>query len=98
MSYGIVLVFDGVTEQDYWSVSDKLGIDQDDTANWPEGIVFHTAGPTAGGGWMVIELWESKAAQEAFMASRLGAALAAAGVKPPSQVIETDTVNDKYLR
>jgi hypothetical protein len=98
MSYGLVLLFDGVTERDYWTVNEELGIDQNNTDNWPDGIHFHTAGPTENGGWMVVELWESKAHQEAFMGGSLGAALARSGVKPPSQIIETNTVNDKYIK
>ena len=35
----------------------------------------------------------SKADQEAFMGSRLGAALAEVGVPAPSQIIESDLVN-----
>ncbi|MEA3184436.1 MAG: hypothetical protein QOJ74_913 [Ilumatobacteraceae bacterium] len=97
MSYGLVLIFEGVTEKEYWSVNEKLGINQDSTGDWPEGMVFHTGGPTQSGGFAVIELWKSKAAQEAFMGSRLGAALAASGVPAPSQMIETDTVNEKFL-
>lgn len=44
-----------------------------------------------------VEKWESKDAQEAFMASRLGAAIAAAGLPAPAQVIETTTVNDQHI-
>lgn len=97
MAYGLVLVFEGLTEQDYWSVNDKLGIKVDSDEGYPEGMIAHAGGPTDTG-WVVIEMWESKAAQEAFMNTRLGAALAAAGVHPPSQVIETNTVNAKLLR
>ncbi len=96
MSYGLVLVFDGVTEKDYWAVNDKLGINRDGSGDWPQGMLAHAGGPTPTG-WVVIEMWESKAAQEAFMGSRLGAALAATGVPAPSQVIDTDTVNAKLL-
>lgn len=97
MSYGLVLVFDGVTEQDYWAVNDKLGIDRDGNGPWPAGMKFHAGGPTANGGWVVIEQWDSKASQEAFMANRLGPALGAVGVKAPSQVIETETVNEQFI-
>jgi hypothetical protein len=97
MAYGLVLVFEGVTEKDYWAVNDQLGIKKDSTEGYPEGLIAHAGGPTDTG-WVVIEMWESKAAQEAFMNSRLGAALAASGVHPPSQVIETNTVNAQMLR
>jgi hypothetical protein len=92
MAYAIVLVFDGVGEADYWKVNDSLGINRDGSGDWPEGMQSHSAGPTPNG-WMVIELWESEAAQEAFMAARLGAALAGAGLPKPSHIFETNTVN-----
>lgn len=97
MSYLIVIAFEGVSEADYWAVNDKLGINRDGTGNWPEGLMSHAGGPTANGGWVVVEKWESKAAQEAFMGGRLGAALAEVGLPAPSQVIETETVNDHHI-
>ena len=73
MSYAIVIRFEGVTEADYWAVNDNLGINRDGSGDWPEGLRSHAGGPTSDG-WVVIEKWESKEAQEAFMAGRLGAA------------------------
>ncbi len=93
MSYALVLVFEGMTEADYCAVNAKLGIQRDGSGDWPAGMRSHTGGPTATG-WVVIERWESKQAHEAFMAARLGAALAASGVPAPVQVIETDSIND----
>ena len=92
MSYGIVLVFDGVGADQYWAVNDRLGIKPDGSGDWPAGILSHTGGPTATG-WVVTEVWNSKADQEAFMASRLGSALGAVGLPSPSQVIESELVN-----
>ena len=92
MSYGIVLRFEGVDEAQYWAVNEKLGINRDGTGDWPAGMVSHAGGSTSDG-WVVYEVWESKAAQEAFMASRLGAALGGVGVPEPVQVIEADIVN-----
>jgi hypothetical protein len=97
MSYGLVLRFENVGEADYWAVNSKLGIDSKGEGDWPKGMLAHSGGPTSDG-WVVIENWTSKAAQEAFMASRLGAALAAAGVPAPVQLIETDTVLDRSFR
>jgi hypothetical protein len=97
MSYALVLVFEGVTEDDYWKVNDSLGVGRDGSGDWPDGILSHAGGPTPNG-WLVIEKWESKAAQEAFMASRLGAAIAAAGVPAPVQILETNTVNDQHFK
>jgi hypothetical protein len=86
MSYAIVLVFEGVSEADYWKVNDILGINRDGTGDWPEGMKSHAAGPTPSG-WMVVEKWESKA----------GAAIAAAGLPAPAQIIDTDTVQDHHI-
>jgi hypothetical protein len=93
VSYAIVLAFEGVGEDQYWAVNKELGINPDGSGDWPAGILSHAGGPTEGGGWVVTEVWNSKADQEAFMASRLGAALGKVGVPAPSQVIESDLVN-----
>jgi hypothetical protein len=92
MAYGIVLVFDGVGADQYWAVNDKLGINRDGSGDWPAGILSHSGGPTSTG-WVVAEVWNSKADQEAFMAARLGAALGSVGVPEPVQVIESELVN-----
>ena len=92
MPYGIVLVFDGVGADQYWAVNERLGINPDGSGNWPDGILSHAGGSTATG-LVVTEVWNSKADQEAFMASRLGAALAEVGLPAPAQVIESDLVN-----
>lgn len=92
MSYGIVFVFDGVGADQYWAVNDQLGIKPDGSGDWPAGILSHAGGPTATG-WVVAEIWNSKADQEAFMTTRLGAALGAVGVPAPIQIIESDLVN-----
>ena len=96
MAYGLTLAFDNVTEDQYWAVNEKLGIGRDGKGDYPPGLVTHLGGPTTNG-WVVMEVWESKGAQEAFMGSRLGAALEAAGVPAPSQVIDTDPVNLQQL-
>ena len=46
MSYGIVLEFEGVGEDAYWSVN-KVGIDTDARTGYPDGLLVHAAGPTA---------------------------------------------------
>jgi hypothetical protein len=97
VAYGIVLVFEGVSEADYWAVNDRLGIARDDwTVGWPEGMQSHAGGATATG-WIVTEIWNSKADQERFMATRLGAALAAQGLPEPVQVIESEIVSVQQL-
>lgn len=92
MAYGIVLEFDNVSPAQYKAVNDKLGIDATSgTGDWPAGLRSH-AGGTTPDGFVVYEVWESKAEQEAFMGSRLGAALGAVGVPDPRRITEVDIV------
>jgi hypothetical protein len=93
MSYAVVLRFEGVNEDQYWSVCEELGIDRGFTQNLPEALVIHVAGPVGDDGWLVSEVWATRDAQEAFLADRLGPALATLGVPGPAQVIDSDPVN-----
>lgn len=93
MSYALTLRFESVTEDQYWAVNEALGIDRAGQGDWPDGLLVHSGGPFGDGGWVVSEIWASRAEQEAFMAGRLGQALGAVGVPPPAQVIDTDTVH-----
>ena len=92
MAYALVLVFEGVGEKEYWAVNTRLGLKKDGSGDWPAGLISHVGGPTPKG-LLVSEIWQSKSAQEAFMASRLGPALMAEKVAPPAQVIETTPAN-----
>jgi hypothetical protein len=96
MAYGLMLAFENVNEDHYWAVNEKLGIGRDGKGDYPKGLISHLGGPTANG-WVVMEVWQSKADQEAFMATRLGAALGAAGVPAPAQLIETNAVNSQQF-
>ena len=96
MAYSLTLVFDGLTQDEYWNVNTHLGISRGSKEGYPPGLIVH-AGGTSGSGIIVTEIWDSKASHEAFMASRLGAALQAVNVTPPAQVIEADTVNFQQL-
>ena len=93
MAYAIVLEFTGVNQTQYDAVNEKLGINMAaGTGDFPFGLISHGAGPTADG-WLVTEIWESKAAQQAFMGSRLAAALAAVGVPAPARMTDSDLVS-----
>lgn len=35
----------------------------------PEGLLFHSAGPTPEGGWRIVDLWESRATFDRFLES-----------------------------
>ena len=56
------------------------------------GLLSHAAGTTTTG-FFSSEVWESKAAQEWFMAERLGPALAAVGVPQPLRLVVVDVVS-----
>lgn len=81
-----ILELEDFDEARYESVNRNLGIDMSsDDGNWPPGIISHTAGRTQDG-WIVVEVWQTKQDQEAFMNTRLGPALHQAGVdKPPKR-------------
>jgi hypothetical protein len=78
---GLLLEFTGVGKTEYDAVHAKLGIDPDaGTGDYPDGLLMHTAAITGAGTLAVAEVWRSRADQEAFLADRLGSALASAGV------------------
>ena len=81
-----VLEFESFDKDDYAKVNSLLGIDMATGAgDWPAGLLTHSAGRSEKG-WMVVEVWESREAQDSFMRSRLGAALQQAGVdRPPTR-------------
>ncbi len=66
----IVMVHDspGATQEQYEQVGARLtgGRGLNSLSDWPtEGILSHTAGPTADG-WRVIDVWESEEAFQRF--------------------------------
>jgi hypothetical protein len=90
VAYGIVLEFEGIGKKEYDSVNDELGIDTAaGTGDWPAGIISHMGGATPTG-LVVVEVWESKAQQEAWMGGTLGAALVAKKIPAPVRVTELE--------
>ena len=81
MSEVLILEFEGFGAETYDQVNETLGINmKSGEGDWPAGLHTHLAGPTEGGGWIVVEVWETQEDQDAFMQSRLGPALGKAGV------------------
>jgi hypothetical protein len=81
MSEVLILEFEGFGADTYDQVNETLGINmKSGEGDWPAGLHTHLAGPTEGGGWIVVEVWETQEDQDAFMQSRLGPALHQAGV------------------
>ena len=86
MADALILEFDGVGREQYEAVNRILGTDPvDGSGDWPKGLTSHV-GAGKPGGWVVVEVWESKGDQEAFMEGRLGRALQEGGVPAPSRV------------
>jgi hypothetical protein len=77
----LILEFAGLGEAEYEAVNRNLGIDMHTgQGDWPHGILSHAAGAGDDGTFVVTEVWSSRADQAAFMESRLGPALGAAGL------------------
>src|SRR2546429_8672466 len=84
MPEALILEFTGIGEAEYGAVNKQLGIDmQTGQGDWPAGMLSHAAGEADDGTFIVSEGWASRADQDAFMTSRLGAALAAGGGAAP---------------
>jgi hypothetical protein len=88
MSDGVVLQFPSdMDAQKYKQVNERLGINpQTGEGDWPAGLESHIAGVTENG-LMVVEVWESREIQGAFMESRLMPAFQEVGVPQPSSVM-----------
>ncbi|MDQ1403468.1 MAG: hypothetical protein QOG03_1784 [Actinomycetota bacterium] len=70
----------------YSKVNEVLGLDPTTGAgDWPKGLLNHLGGG-GDGTVVVIEVWESRAQQEAWMEYTLGPALGQAGVSPPKRM------------
>jgi hypothetical protein len=75
----------------YNKVNSHLGMD-DGSGDWPDGLLSHVAG-LDGSDLIVVEVWESRDAQEQFMHSRLGPAFQASNVPPPKRAAWFPEVN-----
>lgn len=65
------------SQEIYDRVRELLGLER------PAGGVFHVAGPRPGGGWRVIEVWETEDDANRFFHERLKPAFEAVGVPGP---------------
>jgi hypothetical protein len=92
----VIKVFDitGATEAQYVATCDKLtggnGVVRK-KEDWPvPGLISHAAGPTDDG-WLVVDVWESDAAFEAF-GGHLGPIMTEVGM-PPTEPRSYDVFN-----
>jgi len=80
----------------YNKANEELGWDGvPDSSVWPAGMLSHVSGEQ-GDKLIVVEVWESQAAQAEFMSSQLGPALAATGAPQPARIEWVDSVMDVH--
>jgi hypothetical protein len=78
MAVGLWIMFNGGTQEQYDAVDSHVEVD----ANPPDGLIFHSAGPTEGG-WSIIDFWESRDHFDRFFEGRIGPAIAELGDRAP---------------
>jgi hypothetical protein len=77
---------DTEAQQLYENVNKYINLDPfTGGGDWPAGLLRHQAA-VEGETFVVVETWESRAAQQEFMDSRLGPAFAETNVPPPARV------------
>ena len=70
----------------YPKVNQVLGLDPaTGSGDWPKGLLSHVGGG-GDGTVVVVEAWESRADQEAWMSEKLGPALGQVGVPQPRRM------------
>ena len=96
MAHLLILEFDSDEANElYTRVDAILGIDAAaGTGDWPAGLETHVAA-VDGSNFVVVEKWETKTAQEKFMAERLGPALHEGGAPQPRRVQWFDVIGEK---
>jgi len=93
MPAGLLLEFEGATQQEYDAVNQDLGIDmKTGKGDWPPGLRSHTAGLSEDGVLVVTEVWDSQEHQQRFMEQRLGPALEKAALPPPRRLLWIDVM------
>ena len=85
----ICMIFDGsITQTQYEQARNEVAPDNKRSA----GMLYHVAGPTEGGGWRVIEVWESQEAADRFFNEKLGQALQKADISVQPQRFQVHNI------
>ena len=84
MAIALLMEFPGGTQDQYNRIMRELGMEKG-SEELPRGLIFHVAGPTKDG-WQVVDVWESRADFDRFVAEKLGPAIRASGVVPTTPV------------
>jgi hypothetical protein len=83
MAIAILMEFPTVTQEQY----DEVVRDMDLGGKAYKGGIFHVAGPKEGGGWRIVDVWESQAAFDAFAQALLMPITQKYNVPPPQITI-----------
>jgi hypothetical protein len=62
----------GMDAETYDKINDRIN----PPGNPPDGLIFHTAGPSPDGGWRIIDVWESRAMFDRFLGEKIGPTVA----------------------
>jgi hypothetical protein len=75
MAVGVLMTLPGVKQEQYEQINERLfGHYPFDASDAPDGLLVHSAGPTADG-WYVYDIWETKDHFKRFGEDRLGPAV-----------------------
>jgi hypothetical protein len=86
MAEMLIVEVEGTKAEQYDDVNRYLGLDvKTGGGDWPEGLRSHTGGAAPNGDVTVVEIWDSREQEAAFLETRLGPALAKAGVSEPAR-------------
>ncbi len=58
---------DGMTAELYDDVNNRVN----PPGNPPDGLIFHSAGPSPDGGWRIVDVWEARETFDRFLESRV---------------------------
>jgi hypothetical protein len=94
MAVAMLLTGEAVTKESYEALTRQMfGSYPMRTADSPDGLILHTAGPTPEG-WYVYDIWESKEHFERFLQQKLGPAVQELvgddGARPEPQFYEIE--------
>jgi hypothetical protein len=82
MAVAILLEWSGLTQEQYDEAMKLMQLDVDP----PVGGLFHVAGPISGGGWRVVDVWESAEAFQKFSEERIVPAVRKVGITTQPRV------------
>jgi hypothetical protein len=83
MAVGIRISLPGVGAEEF----DRIDAGVNVRGDHPDGLIFSCSGPVDGG-WRVLDVWESRAQFDTFIAERVGPAVGAAGSTARPEVEE----------